>query len=358
MALCFIPSIRGHKILIQNFRLIKNADDYLVISVFLCILTYFLPAKLSAAPATTDYTPFETRDQNLFNLIHGQALPTNAALLKKSHNAWSSSLVITNTLNIESNTNENITLDYEAYRFNLSYQYGLDEDWNIKLDIPLVHQTGGIFDSAIDHWHEFWGLPRANRPFVENDQYNIQYSYQDQSLINLDEGSTSLGDMQIAVARALVKNSRTTMSLWASIKLPTGDPDKLSGSGATDLSAWLALNNRLSENWLVNLNAGAVFPGDDDYKNMPLSDYALYGHVMLGWLVSDSINLKLQLQGHSSYYEDSRLLILGSTYFLSFGGTIKINPYHHLDIAVSEDIKVDASPDTSLIINWRYFPSN
>ena len=107
---------------------------------------------------------------------------------------------------------------------------------------------------------------------------------------------------------------------------------------------------------MINLNAGVVLTGDDNYRNIPLSDVALYGHVMLGWSVSDSINLKVQLQGHSSYYEDSRLLILGNTYFLSLGGTIKINKRHHLDIAISEDIKVDASPDSSLLINWRYFP--
>lgn len=76
---------------------------------------------------------------------------------------------------------------------------------------------------------------------------------------------------------------------------------------------------------------------------------------MLGWLVSDSINLKLQLQGHTSYYEDSQLQILGDTYFLTFGGSIKINQCNQLDIAMSEDINVGASPDVSLLINWRSY---
>ncbi|GMR00941.1 MAG: DUF3187 family protein [Gammaproteobacteria bacterium] len=326
-------------------------------AVWLCI---FIPAHLVAATEKdnqTDFQPFETRDQNLFNLIHGQALPTNASLNKKSQGLWSSSLIITNTINIESSTDESIYLDYEAYRFNFSYQYGLNDQWNLKLDVPLIYQSGGIFDSPIDKWHEFFGMPRGKRPFVKYDQYDIQYAYQSQALVDLNEASSTLGDIQLAVARSLVENSSTTMSMWASLKLPTGNKDKLTGNGATDFSAWLALNQQLSDNWVMNLNTGAVILGTGNYKNIPLSDYAIYGHVMLGWLVTDNINLKLQLQGHTSYYEQSQLRILGNTYFLTFGGTITIDQCNQLDLAFSEDIKVDASPDASLIISWRSYTS-
>lgn len=304
-----------------------------------------------------DFQPFETRDQNLLNLIHGQALPTNAQLNNKSQGLWTSSLIITNTLNTQSNARENIYLDYEAYRLNFSYQYGLSDNWDLKLDVPLIHQTGGVFDSAIDNWHQFWGMPRANRPFVDNNQYDIQYNYQSQSLLNLNQNSSTLGDIQIAVARALIENNNTTMSWWASLKLPTGDENKLSSNGATDVSAWLALNQRISENWVMNLNTGAVILGKNEYKGMPLADYTMYGHIMLGWSVSNKINLKLQLQGHSSYYDQSQLKILGSTYLLTFGGNYTIDKCNQLDFAMSEDIKVDASPDASLLISWRSFTS-
>ena len=120
-----------------------------VLWIYLLIL--ITPTQLFAATGNevqTWFHPFAARDQNLFNLIHGQALPTNARLNKKAQGLWSSSLIITNTLNIESNSNESIYLDYEAYRFNLGYQYGINDNWNLKLDIPLIHQSGGVFDSA------------------------------------------------------------------------------------------------------------------------------------------------------------------------------------------------------------------
>jgi hypothetical protein len=323
------------------------------------LLTAILPTTLLAVGSDkADYNPFETRDQNLMNLIHGQPLPTNAALNTDSQGLWSSSLIITNTINIENANNESIHLDYEAYRFNLSYQYGFNKDWNLKLDIPLIHQSGGTFDTAIDKWHDFFSLPAGQRPLVEHDQYNLQYEYQSASLIDLTETSTSLGDIQIAAAHSLIDNPNTTMSIWASIKLPTGDKDKLSGSGATDFSAWLAMNKQLGNNWLLNINAGTVILGNNDYRGIPLSDYTLYGHAMLGWIVSENINLKLQLQAHTSYYDQSQLEILGDTYLLTVGASIKINNCQQVDFAISEDIKVSSSPDISLLINWRSYTSH
>ena len=340
----------------------KNAADSSVRGVFLwlstvglIIITTCIPRQVSAYHPI-DFEPLSTRDQNILNLLHGQALPTNASLIERSDNKWNTSLIITNTLNTESNSNEYIYLDYESYRFNLSYQRGLSDNWNLKLDIPLVHTTGGVFDSAIDDWHAFFGLERGNRPYVEDNQFQVFYSYQDQALIDLDESSTTLGDIQLAIARTLKEDSNSSMSIWAAVKLPTGDEDYLSGSGATDVSAWFAMNQSISQNWFLNLNAGAVFLGQDSFNDIPLADYTVYGHAMLNWLLIDGFSLKLQLQGHSSYYDESQLDILGDTAFLTFGGTIEINQCQQLDIAMSEDIIVDASPDASLIISWHHFP--
>lgn len=320
-----------------------------------CITTFLL---VSHPSVRADFQPFEIRDQNLFNLIHGQPVPTDADLVDESSGRWSSSLIITNTTNIQNNgatgsANESIYLDYEAWRLNLSYQHGLSDNWNLKIDLPIVHQSGGILDAGIDSWHQFFGLPRGQRPQVEHDQYDIHYSIGSMSNVSLTENSTSLGDLQLAVAHSLVDNTDTRLSLWANLKLPTGDEDKLSGSGTTDISAWLALNQRLSQRWLMNLNGGAIILGKDDYKGIPLSDYAFYGHAMLGWTLTDSLSLKAQLQGHSSYYDQSQLDILGDTVLLTFGAAIKISQCQHLDLAFTEDIKVDSSPDISMLLTWR-----
>ena len=356
------PSFRN-KIISCRTSFTKNAAGSSVRGVFLCLSTACLTIYTACIPhqASADYPigfePFSSRDQNILNLIHGQALPTNASLVDSSQSKWNTSLIITNTLNTDSNSNEYIYLDYESYRLNLSYQYGFSENWNVKFDIPLVHTTGGVFDSAIDDWHAFFGLNRGNRPYVDDNQLQVNYAYQNQTLVDQEQSSTTIGDIQLAVAHTLKDGEDSSMSAWASVKLPTGDEDYLSGSGATDVSAWFAMNQSISQNWFFNFNAGAVFLGQDDFNGVPLADYTFYGHAMLNWLLVEGFSLKLQLQGHSSYYDESQLTILGDTAFLTFGGTIKINQCQQIDIAMSEDIIVDASPDASLIISWHHFPA-
>ena len=341
---------------------INNAAGSSVRGVFLwlstaCITIYTACiAHQASANYPIGFEPYATRDQNIFNLLHGQALPTNASLIDRSQSKWNTSLVITNTLNIESNNNESIYLDYESYRFNLSYQYGLSKNWNLKLDVPLVHTSGGVFDSAIDDWHKFFNMDRGSRPYVVDNQYRINYAYRNQTLVDLEESSTTIGDIQLAIAHTLKDEEASSMSVWASVKLPTGDEDYLSGSGAADISAWFAMNQAVSNNWFFNLNAGAVILGQNEFNNMPLSDYTLYGHAMLNWLPIEGFSLKLQLQGHSSYYDESQLKRLGDTAILIFGGTIMINQCQQIDIAMNEDIIVDASPDASLLISWHHFP--
>lgn len=337
----------------------KNADGSDTTGVFFrllyaCLYTgcclFSLSGSLFAAERL-DYQPFATRDQNLFNLIHGQPAPSNAELLNIGAGELSSTLVIANTINIESDSDEDMLIDYESYRFDLSYQYGLSDDWNLQIDLPIVHLTGGQFDSAIDSWHQFFGMPRGFRPSNPEGRYLVAYS---NTRVNFqrDQATTDIGDIQLAVAHRLFEHDNSALSLWGGIKLPTGNEDKLTGSGSTDLSAWLAYNRELARSWTINLNTGLVVTGGDDYKGMSLNDSALFGSAMINWRAWNPVSVKVQLQAHSSYYRDSNLRILGDAYILNFGGTVYLD-CSIVDIAFSEDIKVDASPDASLLVSWR-----
>jgi hypothetical protein len=313
-----------------------------------CLLTLSAPVF---AAERQDYQPFATRDQNLFNLVHGQPTPANAELLSRKTSELSTTLVIANTINIESDSDEDILIDYESYRLNLSYQYGLSDDWNLQIDLPVVHLTGGRFDSAIDSWHQFFGMPRGYRPSNPEGRYLIEYRNPEVNF-QLDEATTDIGDIQLTIGHQVFMYDDSALSLWGGIKLPTGNEDKLTGSGSADLSAWLGYNRELAQSWTINLNTGLVVTGGDDYKGMSLNDTALFGSAMINWRAWDPVSLKVQLQAHSSYYRDSNLRILSDAYILNFGGTIYLD-CSTVDIAFSEDIKVDASPDASFLISWH-----
>lgn len=315
---------------------------------------------VSATTAQADFSPFQTRDQNPFNLIHGQPLPINAKTAAAGELRWRSSLAVTNTLNSQQLADESIYLDVESYRLNLGLQYGLNENWAVNFDLPLIHKGAGFLDSVINSWHKLFNLPQASRPTVENDQYRIQRTLNGSTLTDLQSADTGIGDLQLGLGHTLYVSQQSRLSVWAGLKLPTGNPGSLNSNGAIDASIWLAANKQPAEHWRLNTNVGLVLPavyvtGHESPYNTDLEQQVFFGHIMLAWQAMDWLDLKIQLQGHTAYYNNSNLRLLGSTYLATFGGSLHLNSCNSLDIGVSEDIKVEASPDVSFLFSWRHF---
>jgi len=315
--------------------------------------------SLDTASAAADYTPFQIRDQNPFNLIHGQPLPADARLVGNKNWRISSTLAVTNTPNTQQLADESILMDFESYRFTLAMQYGFTRDWAMRIELPVVHKGAGFMDSFINDWHNFFNLPQGNRPDIANDQYRIVYLKNGHTVSDLQIPDSGIGELQLNLARQVFNTPQSSLSLWSGLKLPTGKRSTLNGNGAIDLSAWLAYKRQLAPQWTFNTNAGLVLPavipdGSKSALNSDLSTYVAFGYLTLAWQPLDKLDIKAQLEAHSSYYKHSELRILGSTYLATFGGSVHINPCNSIDLAFSEDIKVEASPDISFLLSWRY----
>ena len=308
---------------------------------------------LLTAPVNAE--PFLTQDQNPFSLIHGQPQPVAARLPEANTGQWSLSLDITNTLNVEENSNENLVIDFESYHLRFGYLHALNDDWAIKLDIPVIHYGGGFLDNTIDNWHEFFGLPRADRPNVSDDQFQVAYSLNGQTLINYESSDSGLGDIQLALSRQLVKNTDSALSLWTSIDLPTGSQANLTSNDSIDLSLWLAGDYHFHPEWNVDANIGVLFPGESNIENLQVEDQVLFGHAGIQWQVDEDFDLRIQFNGHNRFYSNSELKILGAAYNITFGGSIHVSHCSDFDIAVSEDIQVGATPDVSFLFSWKSY---
>ncbi len=315
----------------------------MVTGAFLC-LTLLQPAIAS---------PFRAPAQNPFTQILGLPPPIDARLAQPSYTRWSTSLTATNTLNVESNAQEQLYADYESYLLTLELDYGLTNEWALKLIIPLSHRGKGIFDNAIDGWHEAFGLPRADRPKVTDNQFQISYQQNGISAVNLKTTNEGLTDIQLGLGHQLWQNNQSAVSAWLIADLPTGNPDKLNGNDRLDLSIQLSAEQQFAPGWRGFANFGALFPGNSPRLNTNINPYASFATTGLTWQAFADISIQVQLNGHTSLYRDSKLRFLSDTYSIVFGGGIRISPCSQLDIAVSEDLKVGASPDVSLLISWH-----
>jgi hypothetical protein len=296
--------------------------------------------------------PFQTRDQNPFSMISGQPLPTSARLPKSGHATYAVTLDITNTLNMIVSADETLLLDFESYILTSTFSYSPAENWALKIDIPLIYRNSGFLDHTIDRWHTLFGLPRASRAKIDDNQFGIVHTSNGLADIDIGEPTSGIGDTQLSLGHQLVASDNSAVSLWAAVDLPTGDRDTLTGNGTADYSIWIATENRLNAKWLVDTNAGVVLPGNSVIASAPTHDAVAFGHAGLSWTIHPVVDLKLQLAAHSAYYKDTSMKILGRGYILVFGGTVRLGRCSALDIGVSEDIKVGSAPDVSFLASW------
>jgi len=313
----------------------------------------FIAVLLLTSAANSHAGPFLTRDQNPFTLVYGQPLPTPARLPQAGQLKYALSLDISNTLNEETTVNESLYVDFEAYNLTLGGIYGLSERWALKLDMPFIYRSGGVFDHAIDEWHKLFSLPRASRPDVEDDQFRLFYSNNSATSIDLNSSQAGIGDVQLGLGHSLHQTSKHALSIWASIDVPVGDANKLTGNDDLDYSLYLAGSGNVGELSIIDTNMGVVLPGDSVLKGLETEDLVFFGHAGAHIALNSTFALKLQLAGHSGYYKDTDLDFLGTAVILIFGGSINTGKCSAIDIGFSEDIKVGASPDIALLISWK-----
>lgn len=314
---------------------------------FFCLLFCSLSAQ--AQPAE----PLVTRDQNPLVSIYGLPLPVNARLLAAGKDHWLTSFNLTNTINVDNTANSELIVDTESSQLDLIYTFGLSDDWMLRLHFGVTHHGTGYFDSWIYNYHDLLGLKQGDRDLIANDQFQIYVSENNNTLIDLQTAQSGISDTQIQLGYQLTRNTNSAASLWTSIKLPTGDSNKLTGSGSTDIALWLATQLQHNESIWFYSQLGGLTMHDTDVLKLMHQHTAWFGNLGLNYIYDEVLQFKTQIDAHTPLY-NSQLDFLDTAIQLTFGGTITIDENNVIDIAMSEDIKTRSSPDVTLNVSWRW----
>ena len=154
--------------------------------------TAMLVALLLAGPGQLRAEEFfATRDQN--PLLRGFYLPLPSDTRQDAGAAVSATLLVSNTLNVESNSHEHLLVDGESDALYLTYENSPIQGWRYRFTVPIIRDSGGFLDSVIDTWHEAFGLRRGERPYFP--KRRIDYFYSGQGTIYLNHPQTSSGDL-------------------------------------------------------------------------------------------------------------------------------------------------------------------
>ena len=307
-------------------------------------------AALISAQAAAE--PFPARDLN--PLLAGFGLPS-ALPARLASDSWSlaTDLNWASTALTQRSGTQQLIVDAEIREARLTIGRSWSNGFAAQLELPYRYTGGGVLDDAIDSWHDFFGLPEGERATMRADRIRVAYARDGEVLLDADSSAEGLGDLSLDFGRTLLATTSSAAALWLSIKLPTGDADRFTGSGATDVSLAIAGDHRLGEDWSVFGQASVTWLGDGDRLPAQQSDVAWSGFAGVAWHAWRGLHLKAQVDAHSAVFDDTDLAFLGDALVFTVGGDYRFASGWRLDLAVSEDIAVESASDVVFVFGLK-----
>lgn len=288
-----------------------------------------------------------TNQHPLMN-IFGLPVAENAHVLESGQETSHLSLDWASNFTNEMNANERIYIDGESAQLNIRWRTGLDL-WEFGVDVKFTRYDGGSLDSFIESWHDWFNLPNGGREFAVRDQLRYEYLSDGLTALSVQEKHSGFGDTRLTGAWQVPLDSRFSMAIRGALKLPTGDSDKLLGSGGTDFNIGYVLSDDISlQKYRASYygGAGVLWSEDGDILPEYRENTVFYSQFGIIKDMSDTWQLKAQIDAHSAFY-DSALDSLGAALQFSFGATYRLSNDLKLDMAIVEDAVTDSSSDVS-----------
>jgi hypothetical protein len=321
----------------------------------LAVLAQMMGVAAAAEPSSA-IEPFSGRNLNPFIFIHGLPAATAAELLPFGESSLQLQLDIGNHSKGANTPEESIILDGETYRAALIYQRGIAEGWQLGVELPVIAHRPGVMDNLIEGWHDLFGLSNRDRDPWPKNRLLLRYERNGNVVLEMRDGSTGLGDLQLRLSRRLtVSGEGSALAAHAGLKLPTGDSDRLQGSGGVDLALWFSgaapvLNEarRIGGYW----QGGLLLLGKGDRLSEWRRAAVPFGSAGLHWHAWQWLTLKAQLDVHGSFY-DIQLDQLGKrSVLLTVGGSITTDQGVY-DLAIGENLATDTVPDFAINLAYR-----
>jgi hypothetical protein len=250
---------------------------------------------------------------------------------------------------VQNDGSEHLTVDAETKELRLVLAHRLSDRWAVRLQLPFRETSGGSLDSFIDDWHDWFGLPKGVRPEQPHDRLLIDYSRKGVQQLHIADDARGISDVSIDAGYQAFATDTSKLMLWASIKLPTGNAERLTGTGAVDASIAAALAHRFTSQWELSAQLAATHLGNGDLLGREQKSFVRSGFVALTFNLTPATEFTAQIDAHTAAF-DSNLEFLGDAQILTLGGAHRFHSGWRLELGVSEDVAVDASPDVVFVM--------
>jgi|YNPNPStandDraft_1061719.scaffolds.fasta_scaffold10053_3 hypothetical protein len=292
--------------------------------------------------------PLLLRGQSAFQALRLSLIPMGVGDLEKGH--WEAQVTTTWTNHWAWKENKYL-VDGEFLNTGFYLKYAVTDRVHIKLEIPFLMRGGGFMDGAIMWFHNTFGLGQMGREDFRKDQFRIILWRKDGTVYALDtsQGWIGLEDIVLSANVLLTEGGAwlPRMSVSAHLKFPTGDKERLFGSGGLDGGISLCMAKRI---WRLYGYLGIQYSrfSGDEIAGIPMRPYqiSLFSSIEYPWTDRFSIILQevTNTGAAKDFYQFSE-----TTNEITFGMKAEFLPKTFLEFGLIENLfHFDNSPDFGL----------
>ena len=214
------------------------------------------------------------------------------------------SLSCVNTWNVEQ---DHFMIDGEWLHFAARVSYMLTADVELGAYIPFLGRTGGFTDGFIEDFHNTFGYGNAHRESYPRNRSIVDIRSPDGQHARWEGDQWGLSDVSLFASWTLTQGGRFVPSIVVGgmATLPTGDKDKLLGSGKPAFGVSALLTKRIETTpWRLFLGTVASYSDNDEIVGIDTrkTQFAALGGLEYEW--SDRISFIVQNLSTSPIAED------------------------------------------------------
>jgi hypothetical protein len=289
--------------------------------------------------------------RNLNPLLSGYELPPALPSTSPSNAALSAEFAIGNISLNQHSAHESLQLDGELQRWQITFNKPFGNTFGMQIEVPYLRISGGGLDNFIESFHKTFGMPNGNRDLVPTNRLLIQHDRDGINDVNMTNASSGIGDVTLRLSTQLGKQSgslveadaKSSNTLWLSVKLPTGNSNKFTGSGGMDVALGLAASQQLGSSFVTHQQLSLSVLGNGDRLTDQQKHVAWNGSLGIDGSLTHRWGAVLQLDGNTRVF-DSEIRVLGPALQLSVGPRYQ-SAHWRGSLIISEDIAVDTAPD-------------
>ncbi len=285
-----------------------------------------------------DYPGLPTRSQH--PLLQSYFIP---AIPVTSDRKWSysQSLYITNTYQLEDYRQEEVEIDVENTRLDFQITY-YSKPWYFNVNIPYINNKSGFMDETINHWHEFFYLPKGGRDKAEDNQIGLFYKNEDRTFFDIDQPTEGLADVQLALGYQIDNSTQA----WIGLEIPSSNDSALISNDAIDTAIWISKSAIPFDYFTGYFTLGLAFPANEGLFKNDLRKQIGFAQFGIDYSINADYELVFQADFHTEMLKKTNLEALSNSLQGQF--VLRCNhliPHHTVDFFFSEDIYSGHAPD-------------